>query len=206
METLQALSTIASVLRKEVGWSWPLFLAGCLGDSKTLFSGTRWAADGAPPAETRYLRQFALIASIYLRLKEQFGPARAIDAMGRIMVPTGCASARRQLDSLDASHEPGVARLMAFNEAVQAGDLGSFGRREYLAVTDSLCHYVEHRCLVWEFFTQVGTPELAMHLCQVDHTFFPQAFPEFTFSRGDSWENTIAYGRNRCEFILEKKA
>lgn len=207
METRQALSIVSSVLREEVGWSWPLFLAGCLHHSNKIFSNTRWAAPDAPLDEASYLKRFAVAASIYLRLRPQLGPERAYSAVGRIIVPIGCANARQQFDSLATSKTPemiGLPRLMAVHKLIQASDLGRFCRREYVVVTESLCHYVVRHCLALEFFTQVGTPELAVHVCQVDNTFFPQAFPEFKFSRGDSWENTIACGKDHCEFILEK--
>jgi len=55
------------------------------------------------------------------------------------------------------------------------------------------------------FFTEVGTPELTKLFCDVDREFFPKAFPDFKFHRGSSWENTIAYGMDHCEFIFEKK-
>lgn len=60
--------------------------------------------------------------------------------------------------------------------------------------------------MVHEVFTAAGTPELTRLICDVDRVFFAQAFPEFTFSRSDSWENTIAYGRPRCAFMLTLRA
>jgi hypothetical protein len=57
----------------------------------------------------------------------------------------------------------------------------------------------------YDFFTEVGTPELTRLFCEVDREFFPRAFPDLRFYRGDSWENTIAYGKNQCEFIFETK-
>ncbi len=34
---------------------------------------------------------------------------------------------------------------------------------------------------------------------------FTEAFPDLEFTRGDSWENTIAFGKDHCEYILEVK-
>jgi hypothetical protein len=39
----------------------------------------------------------------------------------------------------------------------------------------------------------------------VDRVFYEKAFPELLFHRGDSWENTIAYGKDHCDFIFELK-
>jgi hypothetical protein len=50
--------------------------------------------------------------------------------------------------------------------------------------------------------TALGTLELARLICEVDRVFFAEAFPELAFSRGDSWENTMAYGKPACELML----
>lgn len=54
-------------------------------------------------------------------------------------------------------------------------------------------------------YQETGTPELARLLCESDNEFWPQRCPDFEFHRGDSWENTIAYGREQCDFIFEQK-
>jgi hypothetical protein len=59
---------------------------------------------------------------------------------------------------------------------------------------------------VWDFMQEAGTPELTRIFCASDHEFSPKAFPEFEFSRGDSPENTLAYGKTRCEYLFKKKA
>jgi hypothetical protein len=42
-------------------------------------------------------------------------------------------------------------------------------------------------------------------IAEATREYWPQAAPEFRFHRGDSWENTIAYGKEHCEFIFESK-
>ncbi len=49
-------------------------------------------------------------------------------------------------------------------------------------------------------------PELTRLFCEVDTEFFAEAFPEFRFHRGDSLENTVAYGKDHCVFIFERRA
>jgi hypothetical protein len=56
------------------------------------------------------------------------------------------------------------------------------------------------------YVEETGTPELTQLFCEVDIEFFSQAFPEFKFHRGDSVENTVAYGKDHCDFIFEKKS
>jgi len=58
--------------------------------------------------------------------------------------------------------------------------------------------------LYLELGERAGTPELTKLFCEVDRRFFPKAFPGLRFHRGDSWENTIACGKDRCESVFEK--
>ena len=70
---------------------------------------------------------------------------------------------------------------------------------------DNILHYEVRNCIFARFYKETGTPELTQLFCEVDKEFFPKAFPGIKFHRGDSWENTIAYGKDHCEFIFEKK-
>ena len=205
MDTFRTLSLIGAALSHDLGWSWPWFLLRSLRRGAAVFRATRWAAPDAPAGEARYTRRLALAAALYLGLTERLGPERALEVMRRILVPLGYATIRQAYDSFHLSHLSGMARLLAFRSNMEEREEDRYNTREYLASDDTTCHYVITRCLVHEFFTEAGTPALTKLICAADEAFYPQAFPDFTFSRGDSWENTIAYGKDRCEYILVHK-
>lgn len=73
MKNLQLIKRIGSVLNEELGWSWPVFLIGCLFKSKAVFGKTHWSTQSAPEAEARYVRRLALFPTIYLKLVDRFG-------------------------------------------------------------------------------------------------------------------------------------
>jgi hypothetical protein len=98
-----------------------------------------------------------------------------------------------------------MEQLMDFNELMDQKGAPRFNDREYIRQDDEVCHFVITRCVFNDFFSEVGTPELAQLFCDVDRKFFPKAFHKLKFHRGGSWQNTIAYGLDRCEFIFEKK-
>jgi hypothetical protein len=81
----------------------------------------------------------------------------------------------------------------------------AFNQKEYLAVDNRSCPYIIKKCIAHDFFSEAGTPELTRFFCQGDGLFFTEAFPDLEFTRGDSWENTIADGKDHCESILEGK-
>lgn len=95
--------------------------------------------------------------------------------------------------------------MMAFHDLMDEKGAPRFNTRIYKDKTESCCHFVITRCVLKDFFAEVGAPELTKFFCEVDRRFFTEAFPDFNFHRGDSWENTIAYGKPECEFIFDKK-
>lgn len=197
------ITTVRRVLRGELGWIWPLVLLGCALRQRALLARTRWSAPGIPRAEARYARRFALASAVYLSLCARLGQPRAYEVMRRLLLPIGIALPREVLArmTLSATTSP-MERLMAFQGRMQQSEGGRFNTRVYDTSDVTTCAYRITRCVVVEVFTATGTPELARLICDVDRVFFAEAFPEFVFSRGDSWENTIAYGMPHCTFTL----
>ena len=206
MEALTTIATVRRVLRRELGRIWPIFLLGSLVRRRAIITRTRWATPAVHPAEARYARRLALASAVYLSLSARIGQPRAYAAMRQLLLPIGLAEPRKVLANMGRLSEHGMARLMTFQRRMQQSDGGRFNVRGYHTADATTCHYTITRCVVHEVFTAAGTPELTRLICDVDRVFFAQAFPEFTFSRSDSWENTIAYGRPRCAFMLTLRA
>jgi hypothetical protein len=97
-----------------------------------------------------------------------------------------------------------MERLRSFNDLMDLVGTPRFNRREYIKQDDNMCHFIITRCVFSDFFNEVGTPELTRAFCEVDRRFFPEAFPGLRFHRSGTWENTIAYGRDHCEFVFER--
>lgn len=205
MKYLRPLRLLISAVKKEIGWSWPFFLLGCLFTANRIFRKTHWSAQPAKDAEARHVRGLALFPAIYLKLVDRFGRETALDKYQRITADFGFGLEKQALDSLPISNLTGMERFMAFRKHMEQTDADRFNVREYLNVDATICHYILKRCVAHDFFSEVGTPELTRFFCKGDETFFAAAFPDLEFTRGDSWENTIAYGKDHCEYILKAK-
>jgi len=199
------MNKIIVTLKKEIGRLWPVMLIWSFFKSNTVFKKTRWAKDASLKDEAKYVKRLSLSAALYLNLCSQSGSVKAFEVMKRILIPIGCATVKQRFDALNLSQQNGMDRLMAFNNYMQKNDEARFNIREYIVQDDSTCHYAIRRCVVFDFFSEARVPELTKLICDVDREFFPMAFPEFSFNRGESWENTIAYGKPNCDFILKKK-
>jgi hypothetical protein len=158
-----------------------------------------------PKEEARYPKNLSLAAGIYLGLKQKLRQERALAAIRRILVPIGEATNCQFFDTLDLSNLTGNEWFMEFKKKMEETPEHRYTQREYVRVDDTTCHYIIRCCLVHDFFLEAGTPELTRFLCETDQAFFPSAFPDLEFSRGDSWENTMAYGKDHCEYLVTKK-
>ncbi len=200
---LGEIRTIASVLRKEVGWSWPAFLLRCLLRRKSVFAGTHWAADKGD--ESRFARRVCLSVALYVRLKERLGGERALQVMRDILVPIGSREQLENARSLSVQHDDDMHRLQAFYDFMGKGGVGKFVERTIVEQSENVLSYEVRGCLFSRVYSETGTPELTQFFCEVDRDFFPKAFPDLEFHRGGSWENTVAYGKDHCTFIFERK-
>jgi hypothetical protein len=200
---MRALQHIRRTLKGELGAAWLPFFLRCLLKKRAIFRKTHWAREES--AESRFVKRLALASALFVELSKRVGESRAADVMEELLVPVGCAEQWHHLRSLPTTARTPMERLMAFNDLMDRRGAPRFNRREYIEQGGAVCHFIITRCLLADFFNEAGTPILTRAFCRVDREFFPEAFPEFDFHRDGSWENTIAYGRDLCEFVFELK-
>jgi len=200
---MKEFNLIKSILSKEIGWIWPIFLLKCMIKKRSIFNKTHWI--GKKNDETKFVKRLSLASAIYLELQNGFDKNKAFEIMREMLIPIGCNEQWNHLKSLNLKSKASMDKLMAFNDLMDEKGAPKFNRREYIRQDENICHFVIKRCIFKDFFTEAGTPELTKLFCEVDREFFPKAFPEFKFHRNGSWENTIAYGKDHCEFVFELK-
>ena len=200
---IEEIKIAKSVLRRNVGWLWAIFLIKCLFRKKSIFNRSHWSKSGG--AESEFVKRFSFASAVYLELQAEFGKEKAFEIMKEILIPVGCNEQWKHFQSLEVIDKKPMEQLMEFNDLMDRKGAPQFNKRKYIKQDDNICHFVITRCIFKDFFTEVGTLELTKLFCDVDREFFPKAFPDFKFHRGSSWENTIAYGMDHCEFIFEKR-
>ena len=200
---LKETEVIRSVLGERIGWRWPVVLLKAMSKRRASLAGTRWSNIRGPEAD--FVRRLCIAPALYRVLEARIGREEASGAMNEILVSIGCREQWDHLNTMDASALDAMERLRAFNELMDREGTPRFNRREYVRQDESVCHFRIARCIFSDFFNEAGTPDLTKAFCEVDRRFFPEAFPDLVFHRGDSWENTIAYGREHCEFVFERR-
>lgn len=205
MRYFGAFMLLVGAIKKEIGWSWPVFLLDCLFKTNAIFRKAHWGALPAKDPEAVHVKGLALFSAIYLKLVDRFGKQTALEKYQRITADFGFALEKQAFDSYQISNLTGMERFIAFRKRMEQTAADRFNVRRYLTVDGTTCHYILTRCIAHDFFSDAGTPELTRFFCRGDELFFAAAFPDLEFTRGDSWENTMAYGKDHCEYILKVK-
>jgi len=198
------INIIKRVLEKELGLSWLPLLIECQVEKGRIFKQTHWAKETG--IESTFAKRLSISTAIYRELLKRFGRDKAFEMVREILVPIGT---KEQLDNLDrwsVSQKSGMEKLLVFYDAVGKGGIGQFVHRTVTEKNNGVLRFEVRNCFFKRFYEETGTPELTQLFCEVDIEFFFQAFPEFKFHRGDSLENTMAYGKDHCDFIFEKKS
>ena len=195
------IGIVRSALRPEIGMMWPVFLGRCALDAKRAFKKSRWAALDAEEAELA--KRLSVLAPAYQKLMQRFGQEKAFSIMEQMIALTGRNEMWDHLDSMVFTSTSAMERLQDFSEAYSTYGADRFMEKEILQQDTGTYSFIITDCAIWDFFNEAGVPELTRPFCESDRLFYPQAFPEVAFSRGDSWENTIAYGRDHCENRFE---
>lgn len=200
---IKEIKIMKAVLSEEIGWSWPVFLIKCLIRKSSVFKNTHWATEKS--AESEFAKRLSIAAAAYLNLIEKVGKEKALDMMRKILVPISVNEMEENLNSSNISDVSGIDKLSALRDSMRKGGVGQFNQETLIKQNSDVLHYQVTNCFFARFYQETGTPELTKLLCESDKEFWPKAFPDFQFHRGSSWENTIAYGKDHCEFIFEKK-
>ena len=200
---MNEFNQIKSVLSKEIGWLWLILLLKCMIKKRSIFNKTRWKENRND--EAKFVKRLSLASAMYLELQNMFDENKAFRIMRKILIPIGCEEMWKYLKSLNLKSKSPMEKLMAFNDLMGKKGVSKFNKVEYIRKDENTCHFVIKRCIFRDFFTEAGTPELTKIFCEVDRVFFPKVFPEFKFHRNGSWKNTIAYGKDHCEFVFESK-
>jgi len=191
-----------SVLKDELGFFWFCPLIRSVLNKMNLLKGTQWSDDTS--AEGAFARRLSVLAALYKILQEKFDRGTAFRILSRIIVPAGCCEQWRNLKELNAEKMRGYTRLKVFYDFMGEGGSGQFVKRTLSSNTEKLVQYEVRECLFARFFGEMGMRELASLFCKVDRSFFPTAIADYSLSRGDSWENSAAYGKDHCIFRFER--
>ena len=199
---LQEIKIGSSVLKKEIGWSWLWLFIKALIKKRAVFNNSPWAKQNNE--EAKLAKRLAITVALYQELIKKIGKQKAFEIMGKIIIPIGYNEQVEILNSLNLQQKEAINKLLAFYNFVGQQAFARFVERKIVAKNDRIFHFQIQNCFFKKFYDQAKAGELTRLMCAIDKVFYSKHFPEFKFHRGNSWENTIAYDKEYCEFIFEK--
>ncbi len=191
------------LLRRELGIFWNLRFSLARRRGRALFRRTHWYGRHTPEAE--FIARLAVLPALYRMLKLRFGQQQAIQKMRPLCLAVGLEEQWYLFERMPLNQETTMKRLLDFNTIMERFGIARFNPRRYTKLNESVCHFIVTRCVVHDFLREARTPELAPLFCEIDYQFYPRALTGLRFHRGSARDNTIANGRNHCDFVWETK-
>lgn len=199
---ISEIKIIRSVLGDVLGRTWFVSLLSCWRNARSLFKDTKWKSEPGP--EAQFVKRLTLAAAMYNKLSTKLGKDSAFDIVHRIVVQIGFEEQSVHVSQMKGVWETEFARLETFHDLMDTKGGPRFNTRTFLKRNGTLTHFRVTRCVFHDFFKSIGVPELTRLFCEVDRVFFTTEFSSVKFHRNGSWENTIAFGKDFCEFIFEE--
>jgi len=168
------------------------FLAG----AALTLPGFKKTIPGEIPRE--FVQLFAYPAWIYIRLKHRLDQERALALARAIILPLGVAAYGAEFGVVEAPRT--WNNFMGFlDRSFERGAI-RWSKVEGEELTGTTRSYRCVSCMIHEFLSKVGVPELTDCFCSLDNALYNSYMPnEMTFDRGGP-RNTIATGNPFCQF------
>jgi len=146
---IKEIKITKSVLSRNVGWLWAIFLIKCLFRKKSIFNKSRWSKSEG--AESEFVKRFSFASAMYLKLQAKFGKEKAFETMKKILIPIGCSEQWKHFQSLEVFGKKPMEQLMEFNNLMDRKGAPQFNKRKYIKQDDNICHFVITRCIFKDF-------------------------------------------------------
>ena len=146
---------------------------------------------------------FAYPAWIYMRLKEKLRQEEAFAIARAIILPLGLAVYGAEFGLVEAPRT--WDNFMTFlDRSLKEGAI-RYSKVEVDERSDTIHRYRCTFCMIHDFLSRLGIPELTEPFCALDNALYNSYLPSvMTFDRGGK-SNTIEKGNSFCQFIHELK-
>ena len=155
-----------------------------------------------PPDLPRdFVQITALQTWMYLRLKERVGQEKAYEIVRACTLPIGLALQQGSFRTVEAPRT--FENLVAYQQRTNREGPTRWNKMEILEQSAHRYEFRVSRCMFYDLYTRLGTPELTRLMCEVDNAIFNTYLPEqVTFHRNGAG-NRLADGARECHFVLE---
>ncbi len=151
----------------------------------------------------KFIKEYAFIAWLYLRLTKKIGKKNAFEVLRASILTTGIAIQQANFRTVEA--ERNFENLVYYQKKAKENGSTKLNKMEIITETTNKYEYRITKCSFYEIFNILGVPELTTIFCSIDNAIFCSYLPEkITFHR-NGIGNTIADGNKYCEFVITKE-
>jgi hypothetical protein len=151
-----------------------------------------------------FVELFAYPTWIYMRLKERLGQEEAFALSRAIILPLGMAVYGAEFGLVEAPRT--WDNFMGFLDLSLKQGAIQWSKVEVEKRSDTVHRYRCTYCIIHDFLSKLGIPELTEPFCAIDNALYNAYLPnEMTFDRGGKG-NTIKEGNPFCQFNHELKS
>lgn len=149
-----------------------------------------------------FVETAALQAWMYLRLKERIGQEKAYEIIRAIVIPLGLALQQGNFRAVEARRT--FENLITYQQRTHREGPTRWNKMEILQQSDDRYELRVHYCLFYDFYTQLGVPELTALMCAVDNAIFNSYLPEEVTFHRNGLGSRIVDGAPACHFVIER--
>lgn len=147
-----------------------------------------------------FKKSYGLISCLYINLSKKMSKKQAYEIVRAVLLPLGIAT--MQSNFREAEAERNFDNLVHFQQLAKEEGATKLNKVRIDHRSNEKYSYAVTRCMFYEFFCEMGVPELTSIMCSIDNAVFSSYLPnKIRFYRGAG--HTICEGASECEFLIE---
>ncbi|MCR4940941.1 MAG: L-2-amino-thiazoline-4-carboxylic acid hydrolase [Treponemataceae bacterium] len=147
-----------------------------------------------------FKKSYGLVSCLYINLAKRMPKKQAFEILRAVLLPLGIAT--MQANFREAEAERSFDNLVRYQQLAKEEGATRLNKVRIDHLSNDKYSYAVTRCMFYDFFSEMGVPELTSIMCSIDNAVFSSYLPnQIRFYRGVG--NTICEGAAECEFLVE---
>ncbi len=147
-----------------------------------------------------FKKSYGMVSCLYINLSKKMPKKQAFEIVRAVLLPLGIAT--MQSNFREAEAERNFDNLVRYQQIAKEEGATRLNKVRIDNISNDKYSYAVTRCMFYEFFREMGVPELTSIMCSIDNAVFSSYLPnQIRFYRGVG--HTIYEGASECEFLIE---
>lgn len=167
----------------------------------TLFTFPKFSKSIDLDLPKEFIKSNAFIVHLYRRLQKQVSKDKAFEITRTAVLCSGLSVMQANFRNAEAPRN--FENLIKYQKKAKKEGATKLNCMKIIRQTENCYEYCVSKCMFFEFYNYMNTPELTKIMCSVDNAIFNTYLPnEIVFERGIG--NTMPEGAKECHFCIRK--